>query len=153
MKTVVALVLFFCSVGICQTTENQVTLDYETTGNEFLRLCSVADSGDFTQLNESLLNDLVSCVYYVRGFTDGVSIERLFVKSKAKRNAPAPFCIPEELMQHDRKLACGYAGRASGNRRGGHGQLDTKSCPFAGCAVNRDRAAMLRYDPLGDGES
>lgn len=64
----------------------------ETSGNAFLRLCSVVDKTDRTDA-ENL--DAMACVGYMSGFTSGVEFEQLYAKTSTRQKVPAPFCIPD----------------------------------------------------------
>jgi len=68
-----------------------------TSGNAFLRVCSVVDKNDMEYLAADQKLALMSCLNYVSGFTNGVDIEMQFVKNATKRNTHAPFCVPESV--------------------------------------------------------
>ena len=63
-----------------------------TSGNAFLRICSVIDNKNMT-LEEG--RQVVGCLGYVTGFTYGVVYENNFADYVTSGKAPAPFCIPE----------------------------------------------------------
>lgn len=68
----------------------------ETSGNAFLRICSVVDKeGNREHLSANQKTALMSCLSYVSGFTNGVGAEMGFVKNATKRNTHAPFCVPD----------------------------------------------------------
>jgi hypothetical protein len=95
MKNLWLLALLFFLLNTPLFAQTQDTLD--TSGNAFLRVCSVADKDDFTHLQASQLQDLVSCVHYTLGIMDGVQGEVLFVQSKTKQIVPKPFCLPPSI--------------------------------------------------------
>jgi hypothetical protein len=68
-----------------------------TSGNAFLRVCSVADKDNIAHLGVDQKIALTSCLNYVSGFTNGVDIEMRFVKNTTKRHTHAPFCVPESV--------------------------------------------------------
>lgn len=79
-------------------TQSQETI--QTSGNAFLRICSVVDrGGDQEKLSSDQTIALASCLNYVNGFTSGVDTEMRFVKNATKQSTHAPFCLPESVKQ------------------------------------------------------
>jgi hypothetical protein len=70
----------------------------ETSGNTFLRICSVADKEEnIEHLTVDQKVALTSCLNFVSGFTDGVDIEMRFVENATKQSTHAPFCVPASV--------------------------------------------------------
>ena len=96
MKTLwlVPLLLFVLGTPLFAQTEESL----ETSGNAFLRICSVVDKeNDMEHLSVDQKVALMSCLNYVSGFTNGVDVEMQFVKNATKRSTHAPFCVPESV--------------------------------------------------------
>jgi hypothetical protein len=60
-----------------------------TSGNAFLRFCSVVDK-DYAHLPVDQEIGLMSCLSYIQGFSDGDTMQWSYVQSVAKRDAPRP---------------------------------------------------------------
>ena len=96
MKTswLVPLLLFVLGTSLFAQTEESL----ETSGNAFLRICSVVDKeNDMEHLSVDQKMALMSCLNYVSGFTNGVDFEMQFVKNATKQSTHAPFCVPESI--------------------------------------------------------
>ena len=96
MKTswLVPLLLFVLGTSLFAQTEESL----ETSGNAFLRICSVVDKeNDMEHLSVDQKVALMSCLNYVSGFTNGVDVEMQFVKNATKQSTHAPFCVPESI--------------------------------------------------------
>jgi hypothetical protein len=63
-----------------------------TSGNAFLRLCSVIDKGVHT---DSEVAHSVMCIGYVVGVVEGVTAEVVFVHAVTNKEPPKPFCFRE----------------------------------------------------------
>src|ERR1017187_2902787 len=92
-----AVVLTTTFTGVCLSAQTQELP--EVSGNAFLRLCSVIDKDDLKQeaYQSDKAVDTMACLEYLGGFTDGVQVEMELVNAETKRNAPAPFCIPDDV--------------------------------------------------------
>lgn len=96
MKTLwqVPLLLFVLSSSLFAQTQDSL----ETSGNAFLRICSVADKEENTEhLSVDEKVALMSCLNFISGFTNGVEVEMLFVENAAKQSTHAPFCVPASV--------------------------------------------------------
>lgn len=72
----------------------------ETSGNAFLRICSVVErENDRKHLSSDQTMALMACLNYVNGFTNGVDAEMRFVKNATKQSTHAPFCLPESVKE------------------------------------------------------
>lgn len=79
-------------------TQPQETL--ETSGNVFLRICSVAArEDDRKQLSSDQTMAITACINYVNGFADGVDAEMRFVMNATKQSTHGPFCLPEGVKE------------------------------------------------------
>jgi hypothetical protein len=92
-----AVVLTTTFTGVCLSAQTQELP--EVSGNAFLRLCSVIDKDDLKHeaYQSDKAVDTMACLEYLGGFTDGVQVEMELVNAETKRNAPAPFCIPDDV--------------------------------------------------------
>ncbi len=96
MKTswlVPLLLLLLSSSLLAQTSES-----LETSGNAFLRICSVAgkeESMEHLSVDQKVA--LTSCLNFVSGFTSGVEVEMQFVENATKQTTHAPFCVPASV--------------------------------------------------------
>jgi hypothetical protein len=94
MKNLWLIVMLFCGVPLSAQTRELP----ETSGNAFLRICSVVEKvADNKDQTAAEFGDVMGCLGWVRGFTTGVAYEASFAKAKTKQNASAPFCIPEDV--------------------------------------------------------
>jgi hypothetical protein len=96
MKTLwqVPLLLFVLSSSPFAQTQDSL----ETSGNAFLRICSVADKEENTEhLSVDEKVALMSCLNFISGFTNGVEVEMLFVENATKQSTHAPFCVPASV--------------------------------------------------------
>jgi hypothetical protein len=96
MKTLwqVPLLLFVLSSSLFAQTQDSL----ETSGNAFLRICSVADKEENTEhLSVDEKVALMSCLNFISGFTNGVEVEMLFVENATKQSTHAPFCVPASV--------------------------------------------------------
>lgn len=90
------LLVFVLSCSLFAQTEEAL----ETSGNAFLRICSVVEKEDAMEhLSVDQKVALMSCLNYVSGFTSGVDVEMRFVKNATKRSTHAPFCVPEGVKR------------------------------------------------------
>lgn len=64
-----------------------------TSGNAFVRLCSVIDKDQMTERENT---DFYRCLWYVRGVVDGVDEEVTFSGAIVDKNPVRPFCIPDD---------------------------------------------------------
>src|ERR1700722_7914467 len=64
------------------------------SGNAFVRLCSAIESN---KLSEEEFGNLMDCVGYVSGFTEGVEYEAMYATARRKGVAPEAFCIPDDV--------------------------------------------------------
>jgi hypothetical protein len=96
MKTlwqVPLLLLLLSSSPLAQTNES-----LETSGNAFLRVCSVVDKEEnMEHLSVDQKVALMSCLNFVSGFTGGVEVEMQFVENATKQSTHAPFCVPASV--------------------------------------------------------
>lgn len=95
MKRLWLVTLLLFVLNSCLFAQTVETL--HTSGNAFLRVCSVVDKNDMEYLGADQKLAVMSCLNYVSGFTNGVDIEMQFVKNATKRNTHAPFCVPESV--------------------------------------------------------
>jgi hypothetical protein len=96
MKTLWLLALVFSLLDVPLSAQTQELP--ETSGNAFLRICSVVEKvADNKDQTTTEVGYVMGCLGYVRGFTTGVAYEASFAKAKTKQNAPVPFCIPEDV--------------------------------------------------------
>lgn len=65
-----------------------------TTGNAFLRTCSIVEKETLTDL-ESLT--MIHCLVHVDGFVNGVETEQRFAEAYMHQEVPLPFCVPESV--------------------------------------------------------
>lgn len=96
MKTLwlVPFLIFVLSSSLFAQTKESL----ETSGNAFLRVCSVADKEENTEhLSVDQKVALTSCLNFVSGFTNGVEVEMLFVENATKQSTHAPFCVPASV--------------------------------------------------------
>ena len=96
MKTLwlVPWLLFVLSSSLFAQTNESL----ETSGNTFLRICSVADKEENTEhLSVDQKVALTSCLNFISGFTNGVEVEMLFVENATKQSSHAPFCVPASV--------------------------------------------------------
>jgi hypothetical protein len=92
----VPLLVFALSAFLFTQSQESV----ETSGNAFLRICSVVDRGGHgDKFSSDQTIALASCLNYVNGFTKGVDTEMRFVKNATKQRTHAPFCLPESVKQ------------------------------------------------------
>jgi secreted Zn-dependent insulinase-like peptidase len=90
----VPLLLFVLSSSLFAQTQDSL----ETSGNAFLRICSVADKVENTEhLSVEEKVALMSCLNFISGFTNGVEVEMLFVENATKQSTHAPFCVPASV--------------------------------------------------------
>ncbi len=89
----VPLSLFVLSSSLFAQTQESI----ETSGNAFLRICSVADKENTEHLSVDQKVALMSCLNFVSGFTSGVEVEMQFVENATKQSAHAPFCVPASV--------------------------------------------------------
>lgn len=110
----VPLLLFALSSSLFAQTEET----FETSGNGFLRICSVVDKEvDLELLSIDQKVALMSCLKDVSGFTSGVEIEMLFVKNATKQSKHAPFCVPESVKNIQMvRVVLKYSGRLAGKQ-------------------------------------
>ncbi|MFZ0563081.1 MAG: Rap1a/Tai family immunity protein [Terriglobales bacterium] len=85
---VFALVLLCCPVLVAAQTKEFP----DTSGNAFLRLCSAIDK---EKLTDEEIAHVTSCVGYVAGFVDGVSVYPIYAEAKAKQKVPKLICRPD----------------------------------------------------------
>ena len=90
MKTVFSL-MFVCSVFVPAQTTQEFP---ETSGNAFVRLCSAVEKHKTTDEESA---HAISCIGYVAGFMDGVSVYPSFAEAKTKQKVPELFCRPERV--------------------------------------------------------
>ena len=96
MKTLwlVPLLLFVLSSSLFAQTKESL----ETSGNVFLRICSVVDKEqNMEHLSVDQKVAVMSCLNFVSGFTNGVEVEMQFVENATKQSTHAPFCVPESV--------------------------------------------------------
>jgi hypothetical protein len=89
-----SLWLFALLLLICTRLSAQKSEFPQTSGNAFVRLCSAAES-DYVKTEDA--KNVMECVGYVSGFTNGVEYEAAYAKSLTNRKPPAPFCLPEDV--------------------------------------------------------
>jgi Rap1a immunity proteins len=88
------LLLFVLSSPLFAQTEETL----QTSGNAFLRICSVVDKAkNMEHLSVDQKVAMMSCLNYISGFTNGVDVEMRFVKNATKQSTHAPFCVPESV--------------------------------------------------------
>ena len=95
MKTLWQVPLLLCVLSSSLFAQTEESL--ETSGNAFLRICSVVDKVDMEHLSVDQKVAMTSCLNYVSGFTNGVDVEMRFVKNATKQSTHAPFCVPERV--------------------------------------------------------
>jgi hypothetical protein len=61
-----------------------------------LRLCSPGEK-DYEHITQTEIGNTLVCFGYVRGFTSGVEVEKVFAEAKTSRKVPAPFCLPNDV--------------------------------------------------------
>jgi hypothetical protein len=72
----------------------QVKESPRESGNAFVRLCSAVEN---KQLSEEDFGNVMDCIGYVSGFTEGVYYEAMYATAKGKQVAPEAFCIPDDV--------------------------------------------------------
>jgi hypothetical protein len=65
-----------------------------SSGNAFLRLCSVIDESEMTPLEKV---HKVACLEYLEGFTHGVLAEVEWAHAITGKEPPPPYCRPEHV--------------------------------------------------------
>jgi hypothetical protein len=68
----------------------------ESSGNVFLRVCSVVEKEKSTW-SDADISDIHACSQYVRGFTSGVKSEQVYAEVVVGKKVPAPFCLPDDI--------------------------------------------------------
>jgi hypothetical protein len=99
MKTLWLIALLLLGVPLfAQDQSAQVKENPRTSGNAFVRVCSAIENEK--KLNDHEFGQLMDCLGYVSGFTDGVEHEVLYTNVNAKtptQGAAVPFCIPDDV--------------------------------------------------------
>lgn len=67
-----------------------------TSGNAFVRTCSVIDKEAEKKTSVLEMQDVAVCLGYVRGVTDGISNEVAYASAITNQEPPSPFCLPEK---------------------------------------------------------
>jgi hypothetical protein len=95
MRPVCLTVLLFavsCSLASAQQPQEYPS----TSGNAFVRICSVIDK-DSEQRDGSDRMHLAACLAYVEGVLDGTSQEIAYVHVMTEKEPPKPFCLPDDV--------------------------------------------------------
>jgi hypothetical protein len=66
----------------------------QTSGNEFIRMCSAIDKSG--KSDEEMVR-ATACVYYVTGVVDGIHLEWAFAYANTNKESPTPFCLPNKV--------------------------------------------------------
>ena len=94
-----ATIVGMCWLLLCSSVSSQepsAPRDYpSTSGNAFLRLCSVVEKNEIETNQEG--QHVVACVAYVEGVVQGVSAEVAFVRDVGGKEPLKPFCLPDNV--------------------------------------------------------
>jgi len=96
VKTLIAICVLLSSLGLRGSYASAQTQEFPfTSGNAFLRLCSVVEK---EQRTTAETQQGAGCLLYISGFVEGAEIGHTATKVQTKQeNLPGPFCRPDNV--------------------------------------------------------
>jgi hypothetical protein len=93
LTSIAVLPLLLCSAFVCAQQKFEFP---STSGNSFVRVCSVIDKKIEDQTHLETQN-AVACIAYVEGVVHGVSQEVDFSHAMTNKEPLRPFCLPDDV--------------------------------------------------------